>query len=113
MYWNRAFAVMLLVIVVPATISQGNEDNLTDPVTEIVLPEELDIGAESIPAPSSADSEQIVTDWLASRPLPTASADPPKYITSLCAILISVWLMILVGCLGWWRRNVQQNNQDT
>ena len=114
MCWNGSiFAMTLIVLFIPVTISQAEQPSRAQPAAEIVLPEQLDVGIDSIPAPSSANSEQVVQDWLASRPQSAGTVDPPKYLTSLCVILTSVWLMVMVGCFGWWRCNVQRNNQDT
>lgn len=114
MCWNiSTFTVMLLLIVVPGTISQAEQRDSVEPATEIVFPEEFDAAAETIPAPASADSEQIIQDWLASQQSSTTTADPPKYLASAGVILVSLWLMVLIGCFGWWRRNVQRNNQSS
>jgi len=113
MYWNRAILAVMLLVVIPVTISQAEQRDPVEPATEIVFPEEYGAVAETIPAPTSADSEQILQDWLASQQSSTTTADPPRYLASLGVMLVSVWLMVLVGCFGWWRRNVQRDNQDT
>ena len=112
MYWNRSILAAMLLVVAPVTISQAEQRNPVEPTNEIASSEEYDAVAGTIPAPTSADSEKIVQDWLASQQSSTTTADPPRYLASVGVMLVSVWLMVLIGCFGWWRRNVQRNNQD-